>query len=154
MYLELSCWIDFDDTICMSNIQIPEDSIRFIFSRSSGPGGQNVNKVNTQVTAILDIKTSDFLSEEQKSLVQTKLANRIDKSGCLQITSNRYRSQQANRLDAVERMTHLIQISLIKPKVRKPTKTTYASKQRRLKSKKVRSDIKKSRSGRVSYFSD
>ncbi|MEN6309296.1 MAG: alternative ribosome rescue aminoacyl-tRNA hydrolase ArfB [Anaerohalosphaeraceae bacterium] len=138
----------------MSNIQIPEDSIRFIFSRSSGPGGQNVNKVNTQVTAILDIETSDFLNEGQKSLVRTKLANRIDKSGCLQITSNRYRSQQANRLDAVERMTRLIHASLIKPKVRKPTKTTYASKQRRLRSKKVRSDIKKTRSGRVSDFSD
>ncbi|MBN2513827.1 MAG: aminoacyl-tRNA hydrolase [Sedimentisphaerales bacterium] len=138
----------------MSNIQIPEESVRFIFSRSSGPGGQNVNKVNTQVTAVLDIEECSFLSTEQKALIRVKLANRIDKSGCLQITGNRHRSQQSNRLDVLDRMTRLIASALVKPKVRKATKTTYASKQRRLRSKKLRSDIKKTRSGRVSRLED
>ncbi len=133
----------------MSNIQIPEELVRFIFSRSSGPGGQNVNKVNTQVTVILDIEDVGFLSDEQKRVVREKLANRIDKNGCLQITGNRYRSQQSNRLDVLDRMSRLIAQALIKPKDRKPTKRTYASKQRRLRSKKMRSDIKKTRSGRV-----
>jgi ribosome-associated protein len=109
----------FVDNIFMSGkIHIPENVIQFVFSRSSGPGGQNVNKVNTQATAILNIHACGLFSPEQTSLLFTKLANRIDKQGQLQITGSRFRSQQANRQDILDRINRLIASALIKPKPR------------------------------------
>jgi ribosome-associated protein len=128
---------------------ITGDDVKFIFSRSSGPGGQNVNKVNTQVTAILDLNTCHCLSEGQKTILRSKLVNRIDKEGQLQITGSRFRSQQANREDVIDRLNRIVASALIKPKPRKPTKVPYAAKQRRLEGKKIRSAIKKKRTGQI-----
>ena len=130
---------------------ISDNDIKFVFSRSSGPGGQNVNKVNTQVTAILDLNSCTCLSEPQKLLIRSKLANRIDSEGQLQITGSRFRSQQANREDVIERLNRIIAAALIKPKPRKPTKVPYAAKQRRLEGKKIRSAVKKKRTGRIGF---
>jgi ribosome-associated protein len=127
---------------------IPENVIQFIFSRSSGPGGQNVNKVNTQVTAILDIQTCGLFNTEQQCLIYKRLTNRIDKLGQLQITSSRHRTQHANREDALDKMGRLIAFALTKPKPRKPTKITFAAKRKRLDQKKRRSVTKKNRSGK------
>jgi ribosome-associated protein len=132
-----------------STLYIGDKDVRFVFSRSSGPGGQNVNKVNTQVTAIVDLKECRCLSDGQKAVLRCKLANRIDSEGKLQITGSRFRSQQANREDVVERLNRIIASALVKPKPRKPTKVPYSAKQRRLEGKKIRSAIKKKRAGRV-----
>jgi ribosome-associated protein len=128
---------------------INSEDVKFVFSRSSGPGGQNVNKVNTQVTAILDLHHCRCLSDGQKAILRTKLVNRIDSEGQLQITGNRFRSQIANREDVIERLNRIISTALVKPKPRKPTKVPYAAKQRRLEGKKIRSAIKKKRTGRI-----
>jgi ribosome-associated protein len=131
------------------NIHIPEEVVQFVFSRSSGPGGQNVNKVNTQATAILDIQTCGLFSPEQQNLLFKKLANRIDKQGQLQMSSSRYRFQNANRQDVMARMNRLIASTLAKPKPRRPTKIPNAAKRKRLEQKKYRSAMKKQRSTRV-----
>jgi len=135
-------------------IVIPENAIQFSFSRSSGPGGQNVNKVNTQVTVILDIRSCELFSPEQKTLLFTRLANRIDKQGQLQITGSRLRSQQANRQDILDRMNRLVASALIKPKPRKPTKAPAAAKRKRLEQKKRRAVTKKYRSARIGFEND
>jgi ribosome-associated protein len=129
---------------------ISDNVIQFIFSRSSGPGGQNVNKVNTQVTAILDIRACGLFSPEQQNLIFKKLANRIDKLGQLQLTSSRHRYQYANREDVLDKMSRLIASALTKPKPRKPTKTPFAAKRKRLDQKKRRSIIKINRSKKPS----
>ncbi|MBA4397120.1 MAG: aminoacyl-tRNA hydrolase [Syntrophus sp. (in: bacteria)] len=134
----------------MNPIQyIGDEDVKFVFSRSSGPGGQNVNKVNTQATAILDLNVCRCLSEGQKTILRFKLANRIDSEGKLQITGSRFRSQQANRDDVIERLNRLIASALVKPKPRKPTKVPYSARQRRLEGKKIRSAVKKKRTGRI-----
>lgn len=133
---------------------IASNELEFAFSRSSGPGGQNVNKVNTQVTVILNLNLCSSLSDEQKAILRLKLANRIDKEGKLQITGNRFRSQQANREDVLARLNRLIAAALTKPKPRKPTKVPYSARQKRLESKKIRSSIKKKRAGQVRFDSD
>jgi ribosome-associated protein len=135
-------------------IYIPENAIQFIFSRSSGPGGQNVNKVNTQATAILDIHACGLFSSEQKTLLFTKLANRIDKQGQLQVTGSRFRTQQANRQDILDRINRIVASALIKPKPRKPTKAPASAKRKRLEQKKYRSVTKKNRSTHMGTEND
>jgi ribosome-associated protein len=135
-------------------IHIPENAVQFVFSRSSGPGGQNVNKVNTQATAILDIHACGLFSPEQKTLLFTKLANRIDKQGRLQVTGSRFRSQQANRQDILDRINRLIASALIKPKPRKPTRAPASAKRKRLEQKKRKSVMKKYRSTRIGPEND
>jgi ribosome-associated protein len=127
-------------------LEIPEDEVTFTASRSSGPGGQNVNKVNTRVTLWFDVAGSASLSAEQKQQLLTHLANRITREGVLQIVSQQHRTQPANREAAIERFVELIAKALARPKPRHKTRATFASKLRRLEGKKRRSEIKRMRS--------
>jgi ribosome-associated protein len=126
-------------------IEISADELRFVFSRSSGPGGQNVNKLSTRVTVCFDVAASPSLSDIQKELVLKKLASRVDKTGLLKITCQKYRTQAANRSGAVARLTELLNKALKPKPIRKKTVATYTSKEARLKKKKHRGQLKAER---------
>lgn len=119
--------------------------LTFKTSRSSGAGGQNVNKVETSVTVMWKVSSSEFFSEEEKELISQKLKNRINLEGILQITVSDSRTQLQNRKIAVERITELVDKSLIKPKPRKATKPSKAQIEKRLDTKKKISEKKDNR---------
>ncbi len=127
---------------------IPDDEITFTASRSSGPGGQNVNKVSSKVTLLFDVAASTALTPDQKNAVSSKLRQRINKDGILRVTSQRTRSQDANRQEVRNRFANLILSALEAPSPRIETKTTFAANQRRLHKKRVRTTIKRLRSRR------
>jgi ribosome-associated protein len=106
-------------------------------SRSSGPGGQNVNKVNTRVELRFNVPGSSLLTEEEKIKIQTGLENRINKEGFLILASQSERSQILNKKRVTERFYTLIDKVLAPVKKRKPTRPTHASKERRIESKKL-----------------
>jgi ribosome-associated protein len=114
-------------------------------SRSSGPGGQNVNKVNTKVKVLFDVKNSSILSDDEKTLVCLKLKNRINAAGELTVTSQSERTQLRNRNNAVDVMLDLIAKALTLNSKRIPTAPTKASQDERLEAKHKRSTIKKLR---------
>ena len=128
------------------NTTIPESELEFKTSRSGGPGGQNVNKLETRVTVLFDVDRSPSLSDGQKRRIRTGLSTRIDKRGHLRVVSQKHRSQEANRQAAVERLGQLLRDALKRKPVRKKTKPTAGSRERRLKKKKERSRLKQQRS--------
>jgi len=130
------------------NISIREDELIFKASRSSGPGGQNVNKVNTRITLLLDVANCESFSDVQKRRILSRLATRADKNGLVRVASQRFRTQKANRRAAVERLQQLLAEALKTRPVRKKTKIPYAAKQRRLKEKRRRSLLKQQRAKR------
>ena len=119
----------------------------FIFnaSRSSGPGGQHVNKVSTRIELRFDITSSLLLREEEKIIVMSKLASRISKEGILILVSQSERSQYDNKTKVTEKFYKLLEKALTPAKKRKPTRPTAASKAKRLDSKRIRSEKKKFR---------
>jgi len=129
-------------------VPIAEGELVFKASRSSGPGGQNVNKLNTRVTVLFHVAGSLSLSEEQKQQVLDRLAGRIDKEGVLHVASQKHRSQEANRRAAVERLQELVREALAPVPVRRRTRVPGAARERRLQEKKQRSDRKQQRMGR------
>jgi len=130
----------------MEGVAIDESEISFTASRSGGPGGQNVNKVSSRVTLAFDVPGSGCLSEEQKRKVAEKLATRINKEGILQIVSQRTRSQELNRIDAVQRFAELLRLALTRRLPRIKTRLPAAAKHQRLEEKKKRGRIKQIRS--------
>jgi len=114
-------------------------------SRSTGPGGQNVNKVNTKVKVLFDVKNSSILSDGEKNLVLLKLKNRINAAGELTVTSQSERTQLRNRNNAIDVMIDLIAKALTVNPKRIPTAPTKASQDERLEEKHKRSAIKKLR---------
>ena len=130
-------------------IFVSEDEFEWRFSRSSGPGGQNVNKVSTRVMLFFDVAGCGALNEAQKRRILTKLRTRADKNGRLRVISQKHRTQAANRNAAIEKLAELITKALIRQKPRKKTKVPYASKQKRLAEKKRRSELKKYRSKQI-----
>ncbi len=129
-------------------ILIPEDEIVFKFSRGGGPGGQNVNKVNTRVTAFFDAANSRSFSDEQKERILRRLANRADKDGVIRVVSQQHRTQRANREAAVERLEELLRGALKKKKIRKKTRVPEAARRERLEKKKRRGFLKRQRAER------
>ena len=130
------------------DIFISEDELVFKASRSGGPGGQNVNKVNTRVTLFFDVVNCESLSDWQKQRILTRLATRTDKNGILRVVSQKFRTQRANRNAAVERLQELLTDALKTRPIRKKTKVSYAAKQRRLEEKRRRSLLKRQRSAK------
>lgn len=126
------------------SLQIDERDLQIDFVRSSGPGGQNVNKVATAVQLRFDVRTSS-LPEEVKARLIRLAGNRITSEGVLLIEAKRFRTQEQNREDAIQRFVELVLKSLVKPKARKKTRPTQASKEQRLQEKKKRGEIKKIR---------
>jgi ribosome-associated protein len=124
---------------------IEETELSFTFSRSGGPGGQNVNKVNTRVTLHFALRGSPSLSETQRRRAEQALAGRIDREGRLRIVCDVHRTQGANRREAVLRFVEMLRAALRPPKVRRPTRPTAASRQARLSAKRRRSAIKRDR---------
>lgn len=125
--------------------RIPESEFIFLSSRSSGPGGQNVNKVNTKVEVRFNIRLSDSLSAKEKDLVLNNLKNRINSTGELVIKSQSERTQLRNRNKAVEKMLLLLSEALTEKPERKPTLPTLQSQAERVDEKKKKGRIKRSR---------
>lgn len=127
---------------------LPARLLSVRFSRSGGPGGQNVNKLATKVDLRLDLdRVVDILGEAAVNRIRAALATRLDGDGRLQIVSSEQREQARNIEAALSRMETLIQNALVQPKKRRPTRPTRAGKARRIMEKRRRSQIKKLRSG-------
>ncbi len=128
-----------------SDIQIPDNELKEEFIRSSGPGGQNVNKVSTAVQLRFDVKNTSSLPEGIRRRLITLAGSRMTKDGVLVIRAERHRTREQNRKDAVERLAALIVEASKVPKYRVKTAPTLSSKQRRIETKQKRGQIKKSR---------
>jgi ribosome-associated protein len=128
-------------------VNIPDLSSEFQFltSRSSGPGGQNVNKVNSKVELRFDVQNSSLLSDDQKDILLKKLATKITSEGILSVISQRDRSQLVNKEDAIEKLYLLIEKALKPVKPRKNTRPTKGSVERRLTTKRIKAEIKQNR---------
>ena len=127
------------------SLSIPLAELRFKFHRSSGPGGQNVNKLNTSVELQFDFVHSAVLNDEQRQRIAEKLATRLNSTGALSIQSERFRTQGRNRADCLDKLAALLAEALKKPPKRKKTKPSRAAQTRRLDSKRRHSEKKKSR---------
>lgn len=128
-------------------LNIPDLSAEFIFqaSRSSGPGGQNVNKVNSKIELRFNIQNSVILTDDQKEILLSKLSAKISLDGFLIVISQRDRSQLVNKEDAVRKFYELIEKALRPVKRRKSTRPTRSSVEKRLEGKRIKADIKQSR---------
>ena len=134
-------------------ISIPEEELRFDFIRSSGPGGQNINKVATGVQLRFNVRTSSGLQEEVRERLLAHLSSRLTSEGELVIEARRFRTQQQNREDALNRLTALLVRAAEPPRPRHRTRPTRASQARRLAEKRRRGEIKRLR-GRAGLIED
>lgn len=129
------------------SLQIDERELQIDFVRASGPGGQNVNKVATAAHLRFDVPASSLPEDVKRRFIQLA-GNRITAEGVLVIEAKRFRTQEQNREDAIQRFVELVRKALVEPKRRKKTKPTPASKEERLKEKKRRGEVKRMRQER------
>jgi len=133
------------NTVSPIKIEIPENEIVFDFIRSTGPGGQNVNKVSSAVQLRFNIHNSSILTEDHKVRLVKKAGRKVNKNGVLIIKAQRFRTQQNNRMDALRRLESLILQTINKPKVRLKTSPSKKTIEKRLTSKRKRSATKQLR---------
>jgi ribosome-associated protein len=124
------------------HIALDESELDESFIRSSGPGGQNVNKLATAVQLRFDVRGSPSLTDEVRARLERLAGRRLTREGVLVITAQSHRTQERNRADALDRLLELIRAAAIRPVPRRPTRPTGASKRRRLDSKKHRGGVK------------
>lgn len=134
-----------DDIIINDLVVIPASELQYTASRSSGPGGQHVNKTDSRIQIRWNIPTSSALSDFLKHRVMNVLAARLTENGDLLMASDSNRSQHRNKEEVNQRLAALVREALVPPKPRRKTKPTRASRQRRLDEKKKRSDVKRQR---------
>ncbi len=127
------------------NLCINENELFYSFVHSSGPGGQNVNKVASSVQLRFDVRNSPSLQADVKERLIKLAGSRVTDEGILIIEARRYRTQEQNRYDATQRLVALIQKALEKPKIRKATRPSVTAKATRLNAKKKRSELKRTR---------
>jgi len=130
-----------------STLTIPDDDLRFTFSRSSGPGGQNVNKVNSKATLHFSVRNSASLPPGVRERFVQKFGSRLTNEGDVVITSQESRDQPKNIDSCLEKLRGMILEVLHPPKKRRATKPTKGSKRRRVEAKKRRSQVKEGRKG-------
>ncbi len=131
------------------SVNLDDSELHFGFVRASGPGGQNVNKVSSAVQLRFDAGNSPSLSAEVKQRLSRLAGSRMTAEGVLVIEARRYRSQEQNRLDAIQRLVELIQKALEKPAKRKHTRPSTAARAARLEAKRHRGEIKRTRQEKI-----
>jgi ribosome-associated protein len=134
-----------NDLVVNEAVRIPLAELRYQFVRSSGPGGQHVNRSATQVELTFDLAGSPSLADAQKARARAALKSYVDKDGVLHLASQLSRSQLRNREDVTARFVELMRRALRVPQKRRPTRPTAGSKERRLESKRRRSAVKRER---------
>jgi ribosome-associated protein len=139
-------------TFIIGDMKSLENEIQLDYIRASGPGGQNVNKVATAVQLRFDVTHSPSLAEDVKTRLVKLAGKRMTDAGILIIEASKFRTQEKNREDAIERLNELVRKATEKPKPRHKTKPTKSSREERLNEKKKRGEIKKNRGGPKNFF--
>lgn len=128
-------------------VRVPESAVRVQYSRASGPGGQNVNKVNSRCEIWVKVGAIDGLTDSARLRLRQMAGSRLTLADEIHLDAHERRSQVANREMALERLRELLLRAIVEPKKRKKTRPSYGSKKRRLESKRRRSEIKQGRRG-------
>ncbi len=133
------------DLVVTDRVTIPSAELRFAFARSSGPGGQNVNKVNSKVEVRWNPTTTGALGDDDRAYLVGRLGSRLTTDGELIVVSDRTRDQLKNRADAQAKLSAIVAAALFRPKKRRATRPSRGSKERRIGEKKHRAEIKRGR---------
>ncbi len=136
---------DDEDIRLPGGIRVPRGELHFEFSRGGGPGGQNVNKVNTKVTLRFDVRRSPSLTERAREILVDRLASRLTTDGVLVLMSSEHREQARNKVAAIARFRNLLATALTPQRARHATRPTRGSIERKIAARKRRSDVKRLR---------